>query len=233
MSQKRLIWQEISRLATRVAHQGSVDGADLDELVQQLGRLGKVQFKANALFEAEQAQQEDLLSALRATIARQEQMLATLGQNHQREAESAHHDLLLSLLPVIDGLEAALTSGARQVVHSSEGGDSRSVLIAWLDGLRVVHRRMLDVLAQAGVEPIQAVGQPFDPGLHLAVGVDASGRAPTGTVVTEQRRGYRASGGVLRFAQVVVSRPADSSPPRPRQPQPGAGPGPGKEEGQA
>ena len=231
MSQKRLIWQEISRLATRVAHQGSVDGADLDELVQQLGRLGKAQFKEHTLAEAEQAQQEEMLSALRATVARQEQMLATLGQNHQREAESVHHDLLLSLLPVIDGLEAALTSGARQVVHSSEGGDSRSVLIAWLDGLRVVHRRMLDVLAQAGVEPIQAVGQPFDPGLHLAVGVDASGRAPTGVVVTEQRRGYRASGGVLRFAQVVVSRPEDSSPPRPRQP--GVGPEPGKEEGQA
>ena len=216
-----------------MAHQGSVDGADLDELVQQLGRLGKAQFKEHTLAEAEQAQQEEMLSALRATVARQEQMLATLGQNHQREAESVHHDLLLSLLPVIDGLEAALTSGARQVVHSSEGGDSRSVLIAWLDGLRVVHRRMLDVLAQAGVEPIQAVGQPFDPGLHLAVGVDASGRAPTGIVVTEQRRGYRASGGVLRFAEVVVSRPADSFPLRPRQPQPAAGPEPSKQEGQA
>jgi molecular chaperone GrpE len=233
MSPRRLIWQEISRLATRVAHQGSVDGADLDQIVQQLGRLGRDQFKADALFEAEQAQQEEMLSALRATITRQEQMLATLGQNQQRETEAAHHHLLLSLLPVIDGLEAALTNGARQVVHSSAGGDPRSVLIAWLDGLRVVHRRMLDVLAQAGMEPIQAVGQPFDPGLHVAVGVDASGRAPTGMVVTEQRRGYRASGGVLRFAEVVVSRPADSFPPRPRQPQPAAGPEPSKQEGQA
>ena len=77
-----------------------------------------------------------------------------------------------------------------------------------------------------------ALNLNVDGGLHVAVGVDASGRAPTGVVVTEQRRGYRAPGGVLRFAEVVVSRPADSSPPRPRQPQPGQAE-PKRQEGQA
>ena len=212
MSNKRLIWDEISQLATRIADKGSLGAAERAELADQLGRLGKVQFKANALQEAALQQHEDTLSALQTTIARQEEMIAALQQNHRKDITLARQDLLLAILPAVDGLEAALASARRQLERVREGGDAYVRFSAWLDGLRLVHQRLLDVLAQAEVEPILAVGQQFNPRLHVASRVDTSGRAPVGTVVSEERRGYCTPDGVLRYAEVIVSRPAADAP---------------------
>jgi molecular chaperone GrpE (heat shock protein) len=50
------------------------------------------------------------------------------------------------------------------------------------------------------------VGQAFDPHRHVAVAVDTSGKAPDGTILAEDRRGYATPDKVLRFAEVVVAR---------------------------
>jgi molecular chaperone GrpE (heat shock protein) len=218
MSHKRLIWEEVSQLATLIASHGSLSAAEVGELVEHMGRLARVQFKANTLQEATLEQQRATLATLQATSARQEGMIAALHQNHRKDIELARHDLLLAMLPVVDGLEAAVASGRRQVARMASGGDAHIALSAWVEGLRLVHQRMLDVLAQADVEPILAVGQPFDPRVHIATGVDTSGRASVGVVVEEERRGYRTRDGVLRYAEVVVARPA-APPPAPAPPQ--------------
>ena len=102
------------------------------------------------------------------------------------------------LLPVLDALERALQAG--------------SVDREFYDGVAATHRLFVAALRGAGAEPIDAVGQPFDPNLHEAVGaVPADGVAP-GTVVREVRRGWRLGGELLRPAQVVVAtaeEPAD------------------------
>jgi molecular chaperone GrpE (heat shock protein) len=207
MSHKRLIWQELSQLALSIAQADSVGATELRELVEQLGRLVRVQYKANALQETQLDQQRETMDTLQAAIARQEEMIAALQQNHGREVESARHDLLLAMLPVVDGLEAALANARQQLERLSEGEPTRVTLTSWLDGVRLVHQRMLDALSQAGVEPIVAVGQLFDPRLHVATAVDASNRVPLGIVVSEERRGYKTPAGVLRYAEVIVSRP--------------------------
>jgi len=208
VSHKRLIWQEISELAVRLTQQGTLDGADLNQLGEQLSKLGKVQFKANTLLEAQVEQTHETLAALQKTIARQDDLIAALSE-HQREAvQAARSDLILAMLPALDGLEAALESGRRQIEQFGGTEEVRATLAAWLDGLRLVRDRMLDVLVQAEVQPIPAVGHPFDPHLHVAVGVDTTSRSPAGTIVAEDRRGYRSPSGVLRYAEVVVSRPA-------------------------
>jgi molecular chaperone GrpE len=207
VSHKRLIWQEISELAARLTQQGALDGANLGQLGEQLSKLGKVQFKANTLLEAQVEQTQETLAALQKTIAHQDDLIAALSE-HQREAvQAARSDLILAMLPALDGLEAALESGRRQIEQFGGTEEARATLAAWLDGLRLVRDRMLDVLTQAEVQPIPAVGHPFDPHLHVAVGVDTSGRAPAGTIVAEDRRGYRSPAGVLRYTEVVVSRP--------------------------
>jgi molecular chaperone GrpE len=208
VSHKRLIWQEISELAARLPQQGALDGANLGQLGEQLSKLGKVQFKANTLLEAQVEQTQETLAALQKTIARQDDLIAALSEHQREAAQAARSDLILAMLPALDGLEAALESGRRQIEHLGGTEEARATLAAWLDGLRLVRDRMLDVLTQAEVQPIPAVGHPFDPHLHVAVGVDTSGRAPAGTIVAEDRRGYRSPAGVLRYAEVVVSRPA-------------------------
>jgi molecular chaperone GrpE len=57
------------------------------------------------------------------------------------------------------------------------------------------------------VTPIPTVGHPFDPYLHVAVGATSEGEGAPGTIVEEERRGYRTPDSVLRYAEVIVYRP--------------------------
>jgi molecular chaperone GrpE len=85
----------------------------------------------------------------------------------------------------------------------------RAMLSGWLDGLRLVRERMLAVLEAGGVTPIPTVGHPFDPYLHVAVGTSSEGDGKPGLIVAEERRGYRSSSGVLRYADVIVYQPKE------------------------
>jgi molecular chaperone GrpE len=98
------------------------------------------------------------------------------------------------LLPVVDDAQRALE-------HVPEGTDE-----GWLRGVRLTFQHLEEALAAVGVEPIEAVGQPFDPKLHEAIGSEESGQHPDDTVLTELRRGYRMHERVLRPALVKVSR---------------------------
>jgi molecular chaperone GrpE (heat shock protein) len=43
--------------------------------------------------------------------------------------------------------------------------------------------------------------------MHIAIGTTAEGKGPAGTIVAEERRGYRSPAGVLRYAEVIVYQP--------------------------
>jgi len=81
---------------------------------------------------------------------------------------------------------------------------------AWLEGLLLVQGRLLALLEREGVQPIAALGQPFDTHPHLALGVSRGHGTPDGTVVGEERRGYTWGERVVRHAEVVVARPGDN-----------------------
>jgi molecular chaperone GrpE len=76
-------------------------------------------------------------------------------------------------------------------------------------GLDMVQKQLLEVLAKHGVEPIPALGEPFDPNLHEALVQQPTADHPEGTVVGELSKGYRIRDRVLRPSKVAVSsRPA-------------------------
>jgi molecular chaperone GrpE len=76
-------------------------------------------------------------------------------------------------------------------------------------GLDMVQRQLLEVLAKHGVEPIEAMGTPFDPNLHDALLQQPTADHPEGTVVSELSKGYKIRDRVLRPSKVAVSaRPA-------------------------
>jgi len=107
----------------------------------------------------------------------------------------ATEKVLKDLLPVADNLE-------RAVAHAK----TRNANQAIIDGLDLIIRQFQDALAKSGVEPIVALGQPFDPALHQALAqVDAPDRAPD-TVVEEAQRGYRLHGRILRPSLVTVAK---------------------------
>ncbi len=185
--------------------------ATVAELVEQVRKLGKAQFKTNTLQESQLAQQQAALESLQKSVAQQEELMANLTRQREQAVQAAQLELLKSLLPILDSLDAAFESGRRQVLRLAMSVEARRVFVAWLDGLRLARLRLLDLLAAYQVTPIPTIGHPFDPHRHVAVATDSSGRAPDGVIVGEDRRGYATPTQVLRFAEVVVARASGGS----------------------
>lgn len=73
------------------------------------------------------------------------------------------------------------------------------------DGLLMVHKQLLATLAKHAIEPIEALGQTFDPNQHEAIVQQPDAYHPEGTVVAEFGKGYRIHDRVLRPSKVAVS----------------------------
>jgi molecular chaperone GrpE len=103
---------------------------------------------------------------------------------------------LLPLLPALDSLERALAAG--------------SIDPDFYDGVAATSRLLTSAMLEAGAEPFESVGRPFDPALHEAV--EAAQGGQPGTVTGELRRGWRLGDELLRPAQVVVAIVPDDVP---------------------
>ncbi len=104
--------------------------------------------------------------------------------------------VLVRLLPVLDGLDAATAVEA--------GAASEESLRKGLTGTRDL---LLSILAKEGMEPIEALGRVFDPNLHEAAQLaEGSG---TMVVNAEWRRGYTLNGRVIRATLVAVGYEPD------------------------
>jgi molecular chaperone GrpE len=181
----------------------NVEQVPADDLVEQVRKLAKTQFKANTLQEKQQIQQQEMLEGLQGSVDEYREQLA---KQSRQATEATQLEILKSLLPVMDSLDAAFNIGRRQVLGLPMSPEVKRPVIAWLDGIRLARIRLLDVLATHGVTPLQVVGKPFDPRHHVAVAVDNSKRMPDGTIVSEDRRGYASATKILREAEVVVAK---------------------------
>ena len=112
-------------------------------------------------------------------------------------SEAAAADLIRDLLPIIDDLERAMAAARLEPVSDTS---------AVLRGVELTHRHLLEQLRRRGVEPIEAVGEMFDPELHESVAVEPAMGKPDGEIVEEFRRGYRVAGRLLRPSMVKVAR---------------------------
>jgi molecular chaperone GrpE len=131
-------------------------------------------------------------------FVRQAADLENFKKRATREKEDAvrfaNESLVKDLLPVIDNLERAVT-------HAQGGGNGKPLV----DGVEMVLKGLLDVLAKHGVTQISAVGQPFDPGKHEAMAqVESADHAPN-TVIQEHHKGYLLKDRLLRPALVTVA----------------------------
>lgn len=105
--------------------------------------------------------------------------------------------LLARLLSVLDDFDRALD-------HVPPDAHE-----AWVEGIRLVERKLRGLLESEGVTPIEAVGQPFNPNLHEAVVHEDTTEYPDNTVIDEVQRGYLLHERVLRPALVrVANNPA-------------------------
>ncbi len=226
MSDRRQVWETLARLLQRVETSAatlSAAASDPASLGQEIRKMGKTQHKANLLAEEQSAQ---VKQALALTQVAQEQNTRLFKTLSAERAAAAQRDTLEAILPALDGIEHAIASGQRYLQTRDSAARSadltpqqaalvspadRAMLSGWLDGLNMVRERLLVILETGSVTPIPSVGQPFNPYLHVAVGMSAQlpagMNAAANIIVAEERRGYRTPAGVIRLAEVIVYRP--------------------------
>jgi molecular chaperone GrpE len=110
----------------------------------------------------------------------------------QRQSNSR---LLVKMLPVVDELELAIN-------HADGKKPSKS----WVEGVRLIQRKVAALLETEGVTKIEAVGTPFNPVEHEAVGTEENKKFTSGQIIQVVRSGYRLHDRVIQAAQVVVAR---------------------------
>lgn len=149
--------------------------------------------------EAELAAAREEAERYRERWVRERADLENLKKRAERERSEAarfgSERLVGDLLTVVDDLERAI-----RAADEGAGGT------ALLDGVRLVVRSLLDVLARHGVTRVASHGQPFDPAHHEAVAHLASDAHDAGMVIEEHRGGFRLNDRLLRPALVSVSK---------------------------
>jgi molecular chaperone GrpE len=153
---------------------------------------------------ADGADSEDAMAGLQADLDRFRD-LALRSQadfeNYKKRAAREKDDavkyansaLLQKLVSILDNFELGLAAAK---THRDES--------PIYSGMVLVQKQLNDLLAENGLEPIEAEGKKFDPNLHEAIAHEPS-ESPEGTVVRQARRGYRLKDRLLRPARVVVS----------------------------
>ncbi len=100
-------------------------------------------------------------------------------------------DIALSLLPVIDNLEKAVS------VKTEDNN--------YKIGVELVLKQFKDVLKSNGITEIETIGKTFDPELHEAVSSVEDSELGVQEIKEEYRKGYMIGNKVIRHSLVVVA----------------------------
>ncbi len=139
-------------------------------------------------------------------LAKSQEALAYLAaefENYKRqttrrideERARAKRRVLETIFPAIDNFNLALR-------HAGSAKDVAS----FKSGLDYISQQLETALGEAGVAPIESVGQKFDPTKHDALEeIEVEGTV-AGTIVEETQRGYTLDGQILRPSRVKVAK---------------------------
>jgi molecular chaperone GrpE len=129
---------------------GTETATDTPSMEEMLAELDAVKRDA--------AEMLDSLQRARAEFANYRRRIE---QEQGRLRERATQQLVLRLLPVADDFERALRSVPADIASNT-----------WIEGVRLVERKLWQALENEGVSVMESVGQPFDPSRHEAITVD-------------------------------------------------------------
>lgn len=174
---------------------------------------------------AEQPQSPD--EALQAEVASlksevnegRERVLRTLAEmeNLRRRSDREKSDVAKfaitrfarDMLTVADNLDRAIGTVA------AEAAEKEATLKAFLEGVELTQRELLNVLERHGVKKVEADGQRFDPNLHQAMLEMEDRDVPAGTVIKSFQPAFVIEDRILRPAMVVVSKGGPKAAPKP------------------
>lgn len=103
-------------------------------------------------------------------------------------------DIIERILPVVDNFERGLAT-----VSEAEVKD------AFAEGMDKIYKQLMTTLEEAGVKPIEALNQPFDPDFHNAVMHVDDEAVGENIIVEEFQKGYLYRDSVVRHSMVKVA----------------------------
>jgi len=171
--------------------QGKTSGVE-KQLGELENRIGELDHRHQELLDRKE-QLEDQLLRLAAEFDNYKKRTA---REFQQVVETANRNLILQLIDVLDNFQRALDSA-----QSAKDFD------AFHRGIELIFTHLSEILTREGLQPIQAVGQPFDPHHHEAVMQVDNDEHPPDTVVDQMQPGYLLKDKLLRAPRVIVSRP--------------------------
>lgn len=145
--------------------------------------------------ELEKAQQEakDLRDEMLRMHAETDNLRKRLQKEKQESVQFANERLIKHLIPIFENLDRALKAPDTNVESLKEG-------------VRMTVDQALALFKKENVEPIQAVGEPFDPSIHEVLSQIESDDHDENTVIEEFSKGYLMNGRVLLPSKVVTSK---------------------------
>lgn len=116
----------------------------------------------------------------------------------------AIRDMSLDIISINDDLQHAVEA-AGAVNENCTVAEARA---AFVEGVSMISRQVLDMLKKYGIEEIESMDREFDPAQNEAVEIDESPEVEFDTITKVYRKGFRMGDTVIRAAKVRVSRPA-------------------------
>ena len=180
---------------------GAADIADVDDTPEEAAEEPLTVDEAVVRL----AELETIVASHQGEVLRLHADMQNVRRRAEQEVERAHkygqEKLVSELLPVIDNLERAL--------QAADGKDDE-LISALKQGVELTLKSFIDCLRKFNVEPVDPMGEPFNPQYHEAMGMVESATAEPDSVVMVMQKGYLLNGRVLRPAMVMVARaPSD------------------------
>ena len=185
----------------------------IETLRSEISKLGKSQLRANTVVEANlnelKQQTKELTHQFRIPSAEglgTHEIASSLATSGFRIPEGVIADWLLIADGLSEGINAAKNLQTTTINNIS--GENNHIS-SWLEGINIVHRRILELLSKWNVQTMNAIGKTFDPHIHIAVGVEHTEAVPENTIVAVQRAGYMRGNDVIRYAEVIVAKQSE------------------------
>ena len=137
---------------------------------------------------------EELTDRVRRQMAEFDNFRKRTEKEKTQMFETGAKSIVEKILPVVDNFERGLAA-----VTEEEKGTP------FVEGMEKIYKQMMTVLEEAGVKPIEAVGQEFDPNLHNAVMHVEDEEFGENIIGEEFQKGYTYRDSVVRHSMVKVA----------------------------
>lgn len=171
--------------------------SDEEEVIQKEG-VGGEEGLGGVGLEPDKA--AEYLAGWKRALADYENLQKNNAQSRDDDRRRTRINLAQDILPVVDNFDQALKFAPKEMPESMKG---------WFTGVEHIGRQLAEALRGMNIEPINAVGQVFDPNLHESGGSRYEEGKPEHVILEELIKGWKLGDVVIRPSKVIVNQPEE------------------------